>query len=50
MAVSVFPAPPSTEEFREELPMEGQGRRKVLRVLKQPCGDLPAGHIFFPSA
>lgn len=50
MAVSVFPAPLSTEEFSEELPMEGQGRRKVLRVLKQSFGDLSAGHVFFPSA
>lgn len=30
--------------------MEGQGRRKVLRVLKQSFGDLSAGHVFFPSA
>lgn len=29
-AVAVFPALLSTKEFLEELPMEGEGRRKVL--------------------
>lgn len=28
--------------------MEGQGRRKVLRVLEQSFGDLPAGTFSFP--
>lgn len=49
MAVAVFPAPLSTEEFPEELPVEGQGRRKVLRVLEQSFGDLPAGTFSFPQ-
>lgn len=48
-AVAVFPALLCTKEFHKELPVEGQGRRKVLRVLEQSFGNLPAGTSPFLS-
>lgn len=47
--MAVLPAPLSRKEFPEELPMEGQGRRRVLRVSEQSFGDLPGAAFSFPQ-
>lgn len=48
-AVAVFPALLSTKEFPEELLVEGQGRRKVLKVLELSFGNFLAGTFSFPQ-
>jgi len=49
-AVALFPALLGTKEFTEELHMEGQGRRKVRRVLEQSFWKPSSRHLFFPLA
>lgn len=47
-AGAVLPALLSTKEFPEKLPMGGQGRREVLKVLELSLGNLPTGTFSFP--